>query len=176
MPVPIGRIALIAAIAALVACGNESKSDFPLSSQYAAKCATPRSGIDPSTGNPFRDTAGTTAEEKIWLRSWTDELYLWYREVPNSNPAAYATPIDYFAVLKTPAITASGKAKDQYHYTYFTAEWRRLAQSGLRSGYGVQWVILASSPPRPMVAAYNDPRSPAALAGGPASRPRRGQV
>jgi len=165
MRFPLGRTAVIVVIAALAACGNESQKGLPPSSQYAAKCATPRSGIDPSTGNPFRDTAGSTGDEKIWLRAWTDELYLWYREVPNVNPTAYATPIDYFAVLKTPAITASGKPKDQYHYTYPTAEWRRLAQSGVRSGYGVQWAILASSPPRRVVAAYNEPGSPAALAG-----------
>jgi len=163
MQVRITAPILIAAVGVLGACGG-NKSGFPASSQYASKCATPRTGIDPATQRAFRDTQGTVADEKAWLRSWTDELYLWYTEVPDRNPAEYATPIDYFNVLKTPAITASGKAKDQYHFTYSTAEWRALSQSGVRSGYGVQWAVLARSPPRLVVAAYSEPGSPAATA------------
>jgi len=148
----------------LVACGG-SKTGLPASSQYANKCATPRTGIDPATQRPFRDSQGSVADEKAFLRSWTDELYLWYSEVPDRNPVEYATPIDYFNVLKTPAITASGKAKDQYHFTYSTDEWRALSQSGVRSGYGVTWAVLARSPPRQVVAAYSEPNSPARTAG-----------
>lgn len=124
----------------------------------------PRSGVDPFTGRSFRDTQGSAADEKAWLRAWTDELYLWYSEVPKRNPADFATPVDYFNVLKTPAITASGKPKDQYHFTYSTEAWRALSQSGVRSGYGVQWAILARTPPRRVVAAYNEPGSPAEAA------------
>lgn len=124
----------------------------------------PRSGVDPWTGRAFPDTQGSVANEKAWLRAWTDELYLWYSEVPSRNPADYATPIDYFNVLKTPAITASGKPKDPYHFTYSTDAWRALSQSGVRSGYGVQWAILAGTPPRRVVAAYNEPGSPAEAA------------
>ncbi len=147
---------------ALAACGG-GNGDFPPSSQLAAKCASPRSGIDPATGNPFRDKPGSLTDEKKWLRSWTNELYLWYREVPHVSPDSYATPIDYFKVLKTPLITPSGKPKDPYHFTYSTADWLALAQSGVQAGYGVQWIVLAPAPPRQVIAAYNEPNSPAAL-------------
>ncbi len=32
---------------------------------------------------------GTTTDENNWLRSWTNDLYLWYNEVPDLNPALY---------------------------------------------------------------------------------------
>lgn len=163
MTVGFRTTALIVGLAALAACGGSD--DFQPSSQFYAKCAAPRSGTDPSTGNPFRDRPGSLADEKMWLRSWTNELYLWYREVPKVSPDGYATPIDYFKVLKTPLITPSGKPKDPYHFTYPTADWQALAQSGVNAGYGVQWVVVAPSPPRQVIAAYNEPNSPAALQG-----------
>jgi len=163
LPLPLLRTSLIAALGALASCSGGG-DEFP-SSKYAAKCANPRSGVDPITGAPFHDMRGSTSDEKQWLRLWTDELYLWYREVPPADPAAFATPIGYFNVLKTPAITASGKPKDQFHFTSPTADWEALSQSGTRAGYGVQWVIVASTPPRRVVAAYNEPASPAASAG-----------
>ena len=163
MPISL-RLALAAGLTALVACGGD-KGPFPPSSQFAARCAAPRTGIDSSTGRPYPDRAGTSGDEKRWIRSWTDELYLWYREVPNLSPDSSATPVDYFSLLKTPAITASGKPKDQFHFTYSTDDWRRLSQSGVRSGYGVAWLVVQPRPPRQVVAAYNEPGSPAALAG-----------
>jgi hypothetical protein len=103
-------------------------------------------------------------DEKTWLRLWTDELYLWYREVPAVDPAQYATPVDYFHVLKTPGTTASGKPKDQFHFIYPTEAWEAFSQSGLELGYGVQWVAVRNTPPRQLVAAYTQPSSPAAEA------------
>jgi hypothetical protein len=157
-------MALTAALAALVGCAC-TQGPFPPSSQFAAKCAAPRTGIDSSTGRPYPDRAGTSGDEKRWIRSWTDELYLWYREVPNLSPDSGGTPIQYFDALKTQATTASGKPKDQFHFTYSTDDWHRLSQSGVRSGYGVQWIVIQPAPPRRVVGAYNEPGSPAALAG-----------
>jgi hypothetical protein len=108
--------------------------------------------------------AGTIEDEKLWLRSWTYELYLWYREVPDYNPAPYPTPLAFFDKLRTPA-KRGDKDKDSFHFTYGTADWQKLSQSGVQSGYGVQWAILARLPPRKVVAAYNQPGSPAAKAG-----------
>jgi len=118
-------------------------------------------------GLPSDALAGrcTAAEEKAWLRAWTDDLYLWYREVPESDPAAYATPRDYFAVLKTPATTASGKPRDQFHFFLSTAEWQARAQSSAEIGYGLQLVLLSATPPRSIAVAYREPGSPAEAAG-----------
>jgi carboxyl-terminal processing protease len=131
------------------------------STAFANKCATPRSGTDPTTGQRYPDTQGTTLTENLYLRSWTNELYLWYREVPDLNPASYSTA-DYFNVLKTSALTASGSLKDRFHFTYPTSQWVALSQSGVEAGYGAQFLVLSSSPPRNVVVAYTDPNTPAA--------------
>src|SRR4051794_41028225 len=107
---------LVVALLALGACGDNSEGvpdEILPESVYAARCAAPRSGIDPTTNQPFVDTAGSALDEKLWLRSWIDDLYLWYHEVPSVDPNAYTDPVDYFDQLKTPARTPSGKAKDQ---------------------------------------------------------------
>src|SRR5512135_28970 len=87
-------------------------------SDFANKCAHPRTGVDPQTNKAYPDVQGTLDDEKSFLYSWIGDLYLWYREVPNSPPQFYATAIDYFNVLKTPATTPSGKPKDQFHFTF----------------------------------------------------------
>ena len=149
---------LIAAAAA--ACGNNGAPTWP---QYAAKCATPRSGNDPFTGQAYPDRQGTADDEKTFLRLWTNDLYLWYREVPgNLDPKSYATPLDYFAVLKTPLTTPSGNPKDRFHFTYETAVWDALSESGVEAGYGAFWEEPSRPPQRKIVAAYDETGSPAA--------------
>jgi carboxyl-terminal processing protease len=129
---------------------------FKPSADFAARCAAPRSGIDPTTHVTYPDVRGSADLENNWLRSWTNELYLWYREVPDDNPGAFATPA-YFDLLRTSATTASGAAKDKFHFTYPTATWEKLSQSGVQVGYGAQWAFIAASPPRKVVVAYIDP-------------------
>jgi carboxyl-terminal processing protease len=133
---------------------------FQPSASFANQCATPRTGTDPTTGRPYPDTKGSTLTENNYLRSWTNELYLWYREVPDLDPATYATA-DYFNLLKTNATTPSGNPKDKFHFTYPTAQWVALSQSGVEAGYGAQWLVVASRPPRLVVVAYTEPSSPA---------------
>jgi hypothetical protein len=103
-------LTIAAAGAALASCGggHQNPSGFPPSSSYAARCAAPRTGADPLTGLAYPDRQGTVDDEKAWVRSWIDELHLWYREVPAVSAPSYATVQDYFAVLRTPALTPSG--------------------------------------------------------------------
>lgn len=125
---------------------------------FAAQCASPR-------GAPYPDTQGSVLTENNWLRSWTNHLYLWYSEVPDLNPASYTSPLTYFDLLKTSATTASGQPKDKFHFTYSTAEWESLSQSGVEAGYGIEWVAFSTTPPRRFVVAYTEPSSPGAAAG-----------
>ena len=134
---------------------------FQSASTFAAQCASPRTGTDPTTGKAFADKSGSTLAENNWLRAWTHDLYLWYREVPDQNPASFSTTADYFNALKTSATTPSGKPKDKFHFTFPTAQWIALSQSGVEAGYGAQWVIVSSRPPRQVVVAYTEPNSPA---------------
>jgi hypothetical protein len=78
------------------------------STTYQNMCAKPRTGVD-FNGRPFPDRQGTLLDELKFLRAYVNETYLWYKEVPNTYKMAdFTNPIDYFNVLKTPALTASG--------------------------------------------------------------------
>lgn len=145
--------------------GGSTSKDFPPSGTLAAQCIAPRSGSNPATGQPYADKAGSAATEKAWLRSWIHEFYLWYSEVPDPDASAYATPQDYFDVLKTPALTPSGREKDQFHFTYATDKWIAESQSGVTAGYGVEWSSISRKAPREIRVAYLQPGSPAEAAG-----------
>jgi carboxyl-terminal processing protease len=140
---------------------------IPPSSSVAQQCVNPRPAgtIDPLNGRAYGDVAGSAASEKAWVRSWINETYLWWDEVPALNPANYGDAVTYFADLKTPLTTASGKAKDQFHFTYTTQEWVALSESDSDIGYGFNFAAIASAPPRNYVIAYTDAGSPADTAG-----------
>ncbi len=169
--------ALLALTLSLGACGGGSSSApaasatafqpgvFLPASNYAAQCKTPRTGKDPDTGKAYPDRAGSTTLENYWLRSWTNDLYLWYSEVPDSDPALTNDPLAYFDLLKTSAKTPSGKDKDQFHFTYDTAAWAALSGSGAEVGYGIDWEVAAPAVPRSVKVRYVEPGSAAATAG-----------
>ena len=128
------------------------------SSTVANRCEKPRGGSSV-------DRQGSLPDELTWVRSWIDETYLWYREVPATYQAqSFATPVAYFNVLKTTATTASGKPKDRFHFTYTTAEWEA-SQNGIELGYGMLLALEQATPPRKAVITIVEPGSPAALAG-----------
>jgi carboxyl-terminal processing protease len=127
---------------------------FLPSSTYDALCAAPRPGTS--------DRRGSVTDENNWLRSWSNELYLWYREIPDLNPAQYTTE-NYFPLLKTGETTASGQQKDKFHFTYDTEVWEQLSQGGVSAGYGAEFAILkGTAPNRRIVVAYTEAGSPAA--------------
>jgi carboxyl-terminal processing protease len=161
----------------LVACGGGGEStgiiqappastsgwvsgQFLPASTFAGRCAAPRTGTDPTTNQPYADAPGSTLTENNWLRSWSNDLYLWYDEIVDRDPAGYATDA-YFGLLKTTELTASGTSKDQFHFSYPTTEWLALSQSGVSSGYGAEWAVVQAIPPRRIVVAYLQPNSPA---------------
>ncbi|HVJ28699.1 MAG TPA: peptidase, partial [Gammaproteobacteria bacterium] len=125
---------------------------------FAGRCVNPRSGTNPETGQPYNESRGTATDENNFLRSWSNDLYLWYNEIPDRDPGLYTTP-DYFNLQKTNATTPSGRAKDRFHFTYSTAEWLSLSQSGVEAGYGPLWAVVAAQPPRRVVVAYTEPGS-----------------
>jgi carboxyl-terminal processing protease len=134
------------------------------SSTLAQQCAA---------DNPLASTASRTAtldRERRWVRSYMDEAYLWYREIPsvntadaNFNLANVPESLDnYFQALKSPQRTASGKLRDEFSFTYPTAAWEQLSQSGIVAGFGAEWVVGSETPPRNVRVAYVDPGTPAA--------------
>jgi carboxyl-terminal processing protease len=140
------------------------QGQFSPESTFAAQCVAPRTGTDPATSKPYPDRQGALLDELNWLRSWTNDLYLWYSEVQDQNPANFSTDAQYFDVLKTTATMASGNPKDKFHFTYPTATWEALSQTGVQAGYGVDFVILAATPPRNVLVGYTEPLAPSANA------------
>jgi len=142
----------------LTPTGPTGPTALVASSTVANRCEAPRSGSS-------IDKPGTLLDEQTWVRSWIDETYLWYREVPTTYlPQSFATAKAYFDVLKTTATTASGKPKDQFHFTYTTAEWEA-SLNGVELGYGMLLALTRTTPPRKAVVTIVEPGSPAALAG-----------
>ncbi len=132
---------------------------------YANLCAAPRTGVD-SSGLAFPDRQGTLQDEMKFLRGWADANYLWYDEIPTTlRMADFTNTLDYFAALKTPALTAAGKPKDRFHFTYTTAEWDAMTNAGEEVGYGLTWSRNAATAPRTWLASIVEPGSPAAKAG-----------
>jgi len=128
---------------------------------FYAQCEAPRAGNNPITGNPWPDVAGSTLDENNFLRSYTDDTYLWYDEVTDRDPGLYNDPLVYFDLLKTNGLSPSGRPKDQFHYTWDTDVFNQLSQSGVAAGYGIQWAWISNTPPRKLLVAYTEPNSPA---------------
>ena len=144
---------------------------LPQSNSLAQQCAPTNMLAQPITRVASLDT------EKRWVRSYLDEAYLWYREVPTvdaslpqfSNTANVPLSLDnYFNALLTTARTPSGKLKDEFSFTFPTAEWTALSQGGTSAGYGIEWFFNqttgSTGPQRTLRIAYVDPGTPAATA------------
>ncbi|MEO1475792.1 MAG: S41 family peptidase [Pseudomonadota bacterium] len=133
---------------------------FLSSEQFEAQCEMPRTGRD-IEGNTFPDEAGSTLLENFWLRSWTNETYLWNDAVPDQDPAAFDNRLDYFDVLITPELTPSGKPLDDFHFSQPTDEFLASRNSAPRPRYGVSFVALSSTVPRDFRVRFTEPNSPA---------------
>ena len=164
----------------LASCGGGSDDNtlggtsigLAASSTLAQVCAAPRpsNAVDPFTGRNYGDLPGSSDDEKRFLRSWIDETYLWYQDVralpaTTLDASLYATPKAYFAVLKSPLTTPSGKPKDPFHFTYDTPTWAALAQSGVSFGYGFEVALVSATVPRSAIVAFTQAGTPAAANG-----------
>ena len=135
---------LIVMLFLLSACGGSSqknqssewvKGEYLPSLYFANRCINPRNNSD------YPDLVGTFEDENNWIRSWSNETYLWYNELSDIDPATITNPLEYFERMKTDARTNSGQDKDRFHYTYDTDEWNRLSESGISVGYGAQFTV-----------------------------------
>ena len=132
---------------------------FEAFQNFEQLCENPRTGAD-EQGTPFPDAQGTTEDENNWLRSWSNELYLWYDEIVDVDPAGFSTP-DYFEEMQTFDLTPSGAPKDKFHFIIPTDEWQSQSQGGVSGGYGATFAVLQGTPPRQVVVAYTEPGTPA---------------
>jgi C-terminal processing protease CtpA/Prc len=166
------RASLVFIFPLVAACDNSGGSGFagtpPPSGEwqegvfldaatFVNRCQNPRSGIDPATNQPYLDVQGTTLDENNFLRSYSNDTYLWYDEIIDQDPGLFADPVAYFLdELITPV-----KDKDRFHFTEDTEEYFQLSQSGVSVGYGAAWALLSDTPPREVFVAYTEPNSSA---------------
>lgn len=151
--------------------GNTNNSGFVAgvfqsSSVFKDSCGAPRTSTASET---FPDMQGSFEDEGYWLRSWSNDTYLWYDEIQDRDPGLYATSAagvaEYFELLKTEATTPSGNPKDRFHFARDTAEYLAESQQGITFGYGATYKLISSSAPRELVIVLVNDNSPAADAG-----------
>ncbi|MGJ8693046.1 MAG: S41 family peptidase [Thalassotalea sp.] len=137
---------------------------FANESSYKDFCAAPRAGTDPFTRQTYPDKTGTAMQEKMWLRSWSNNTYLWYNEITDRDPTSYNV-LEYFDLLKTNQRTASNALKDNFHFYQATDEYNTVSQSGVSSEYGINWEFGSTRVPRSLTVRFTEAGSPAANAG-----------
>ena len=144
------KLALGASVMSLAACGGGGGGNSAPAT-VAPPPPPPPPPVSEYVAGEFK--ASSTYEdmcnaddEKFYLRSFTNETYLWYDEVEDRDPTVASESVqDYFDQLKTFETTASGKPKDEFHFYYTTEEYERLI-SGETFGYGFQFTLLRGAP------------------------------
>ncbi|MEL7486403.1 MAG: S41 family peptidase [Pseudomonadota bacterium] len=133
---------------------------FEPARNFINRCEAVRTGVD-IEGNAFPDRPGSTLEEKFWLRSWTNETYLFNTDVVDRDPNSFADRLSYFAVLRTTATTPSGEDVDDFHFSEPTVDFLARRNSAPSATYGARFVAISDAPPRDFRILYTEPNSPA---------------
>ena len=153
MPLAIAKRALLltaalSATATLAACGgggSSSTSSVTNVSTVAPPPPPPR--YEAGVYRPSSEFKGVCnpEDEKFFLRSLTNETYLWYDEVPDLDPTVESEGVvAYFDRLVTDRRTANGNLVDNFHFSISTEEFER-SNSGQTFGYGAEFAILEGS-------------------------------
>lgn len=137
---------------------------YPNMDDYWSFCESPRQGNAPYNGLPYPDQQGSYVDENVFLRSFSNEFYLWYNEITDQNPILFTTT-DYFELMKTNQLTPTGAPKDKFHWYDSTESYRARSESGVAVDYGMTWSLLSSTPPREAVIVLTEPNSSAGEAG-----------
>ena len=139
--------AALSASTTLAACGGGGGGSSAAPPTLAPPPPPPVARYQPGVFAPSSDFKGVCnpEDEKFFLRSFTNETYLWYDEVPDRDPTVESeSVIDYFDELVTDRLTANGNRVDNFHFTTSTEEFER-SRSGQTFGYGAEFAILEAS-------------------------------
>lgn len=117
---------------------------------------------------------GTLVDEQRWLLEHMQNVYLWWREIPQVDagapefvgPDVPSAMSSYFRALLTPRLFAPGVPVDRFSAVVPTAVWESYVGTPDGNGLGIEWVDAAPGawPPVLRVARVH-PSSPAAQAG-----------
>lgn len=89
--------------------------------------------------------------QKTWVRSYLDDIYLWYADIIDLGEGNYSNPVDYFYALLV-------KSKDRFSFVLPQSEADSFFESGDLIGYGLNLVRDSQNKIRVI---YSDPGSPA---------------
>jgi hypothetical protein len=159
-----GAAAMGLAAALLVAgCGGGGGDSGACVSGSPEVCAAGSQSSSPPPPDNSERYAGICTPDgvKNFTRTYMNEAYLWYREIPVVDPAQYANVGSYFFALLTPALDPNGQRKDRFSFIVTATDADSLL-TGAATTYGVQWEPDAQGRQR---AAFVEAGSPAQVAG-----------
>ncbi len=163
------------AAGALVACGGGGGNAGACQGS-ALVCPTNSGNSQAAAPNPAPSTSPdassassanvcTLSGQQQFARSYLNETYLRYREIPNVSPAQFTTVQSYFYGLLTPALDSSGAQKDRFSFIASASDAESLS-TGANVGYGADWVRDGAGRLRVTQVAPGSPAGAAGLARG----------
>jgi|GEM_PF-7005124 len=113
----------------LTACGGGGSENNLVSTPMCKTTETIKNGVCASVANVC-----TVEDEKLWVRGYLDDVYLWYNEIKDVPKQNYDTPQKYFDALLV-------KDKDHFSAAISQADADAFHESGIEIGYGAIWVF-----------------------------------
>jgi len=132
---PFSRGALAAAAAALLLVGCGGGGGDPASLNQALQPSANLAGICTLEG------------QKSFVRSYLDEVYLWYDEIPVVDPARYDSVPAYMSALLVRTPDATGLPRDRFS-AVLTTEGADALQASALAGQGIQQALKEAPSPR----------------------------
>ena len=141
--------------------GSWTAGVFEPSADFANQCASPRTGTDPTTGQALSRCPGLDAHREQ-LPALVDQRAV--PLVPRGARPRSGVVLD--RRLLQPPEDERRPRRPATRRTGSTSRIRppsgwRCRSPAWKAGYGAQWIVIASRPPRQVVVAYTEPGSPA---------------
>lgn len=119
----------------LIACGGGGGETTPNNNVLNQSLTTKECPLgEINTNGVCRSAANvcTADAEKVWVRGFLDDAYLWYAQIKEVDSKKYSTPKNYFDALLV-------KEKDRFSYAISKEEADSFFESGLQLSFGVFW-------------------------------------
>jgi hypothetical protein len=115
---------------------------------------------------PLPGIACSTPDQRLWLDSYFDAWYFWYRLAPDPNPLREMTVAEFFEASLYTGNDARFP-RDRWSYLEPSADFDRFFGDGKLLGYGVFLAGIETDrdPARPLLVRYVEPQSDAAARG-----------
>ena len=133
-------------------------NEFPPSSELESLCEIVRTDTD-LNGNSRPDQQGELLHELFWLRSWMNETYLFFDQVPDTDPNGFTDVAAYYDELLVSPPT------DRFSFLQSTEDFETRASGAPTFGYGAEFAVLSNDLPRDWRVSFTQEGSPAANGG-----------